>query len=153
MYKFLLLTVFALANTVFAGEVLYNKAGFSIDTLDSAVPAQGMQSVQMFLPAAKGFAANVNVQVQPYPDSLKAYKKLSEGQFVELGLKTVSSSLEGNVLVLEYSGVLNGLNLHFYAKAVKKGQFVYLATATDLVSEWPNNSAELKKVVDSLQLQ
>ena len=153
MYKFILLAVLTFANASFAGEMLYKDAGFSIDALDSAIPAQGLQPVQMFLPAVNGFSANINVQVQPYAESIEAYQKLSEDQFMVLGLTKISSAIEDNAFIVEYTGELNEMNLHFYAKAVKKGGFVYLATATDLVSEWPKKSAQLKQVVHSLKLQ
>lgn len=153
MYKFILLIALTFTHTSFAGEMLYKDAGFSIDVLDTTVPKQGLQPLQMFLPAVNGFAANINVQIQPYPESIEDYKKLSEDQFVVLGLTKISSSLEGNTLIIEYRGELNERNLHFYAKAVKKGEFVYLATATDLVTEWPKKSTQLKKAVNSLQLQ
>lgn len=153
MHKLILITVLLFANAAFATEVTYKKAGFSINILDSSPSISGSQPVQMFLPAVNGFAANVNVQLQPYSESLDDYRKLSLAQFSQFGLKVVSSSIKNNTLVFEYSGLMLGNHLYFYSKAVKKGDFVYLATATDLSSEWPNKSSQLKSIVNSLKLQ
>src|SRR5690554_7551531 len=91
MYKLLLFVTLLSINTVFADELVFKQAGFSIDVLDRAPTAEGAQPLQMFLAPVDGFAANVNVQIQPYAESLQDYKKLSDAQFEEFGLKVISS--------------------------------------------------------------
>ena len=150
LFLILLLSINSLA---YAETVKFNESGFSIDILDEKPSNAGSQPLQMLLPAVNGFSANVNVQIQPYPGTLEEYKKLSEAQFIQLGLKTIASSTRGSAVVFEYSGFMMGNELHFYAKAIKKGNLFYLATATDLDSEWHKNSSRLKSIVNSFVLE
>lgn len=152
MRKILLLSVLLLANSVFANELVFEQSGFSIEALDAAPVAEGMQPIQMFLPQVDGFAGNVNVQIQPYSESLAAYKALSDAQFTEFGLEVIRSDMKSKELVFEYRGVMREHALRFYAKAIKKGDYIYLATATDLQSQWPKTGQQLIDTVNSLQL-
>ena len=94
----------------------------------------------------------INVQIQPFYGSMAQYIELSISQFKQVGLKTVSSGLEGEKAVLEYKGLFQGRILHWYSRAVKKGGFVYLVTATDDQNSWKTNESKLKSVVDSFEL-
>ena len=129
------------------------KSGFSIDSLDSS-PTQGMiQPIQMFLHAINGFAPNVNVQVQAYEGTITEYKELSEGQFKQIGLTLLSLKEMDNSISLEYTGAMQGLNLHWYAKAFKKGNHIYLVTATGTQADWEINKEKLIANVNSFQLK
>lgn len=57
-----------------------------------------------------------------------------------------------DAIVYEYKGGFQGRELHWYAKAIKKGDAVFLATAVALDSSWEKQKAELIKSVDSLKL-
>ena len=135
-----------------AGVMTFDEAGFSIKALDGEPGQAGTQPLTMMLAARNGFAANVNVQIQAYPGSMQDYIELSKAQFEQMGLKMVNKRIEGDTIWFEYAGDMNGRSLHFYSKAVKKGKFFYLATGTDLEQNWQHSSAQLKAVVDSLQL-
>ena len=139
-------------HTTLAAEAHFDQAGFSIKLLDTSSASQNFQPLQMFLPAVNGFAANVNVQLQFYSDSLQAYQALSESQFKQFGMTLVRSELKQDILWFEYRGVMYGNDLYFYSKALKRGDLVYLATATDLQSEWPQSGEQLRAVVDSMTL-
>ena len=136
-----------------SNSATFNQAGFSIDVLDAKANSAGSQRLIMMLPASNGFSANVNVQIQPYPGSLKDYKKLSEAQFTQMGLKTISISENENKVYWEYSGNVQGKNLHFYAKIIKVDNLFYLATGTDLESNWPKTSKNIRSVVNSFITQ
>lgn len=153
--KFLLGTILLglISINANAESAKFSSAGFSIDILDDKASNAGSQPLMMALPAVNGFAANVNVQIQPYPGSVEDYKKLSSAQFLQLGLETITSSTKGNEIIFEYTGSLQGNMLHFYAKAIKVGDLFYLATATDLASQWPNTGKKLKSVVDSFEIE
>lgn len=143
-----LLVSFAHAETL-----EFPKAGFSIESLDHS-PTLGMvQPIQMFLPANNGFAANVNVQVQAYSGTIQEYKTLSEGQFKQMGLTVLSLIEQGDSISFEYMGIMQGLNLHWYAKAFKKGNHVYLVTATDTHASWEKNKEKLISNVNSFKLK
>jgi hypothetical protein len=154
--KFLSGIIFLLTVSVFSygdnDTIRFEQAGFSINPLDQKASSAGSQPITMMLPAVNGFSANVNVQIQPYPGTLEEYEDLSKSQFKQLGLKTISTSRTKTMLVLEYSGIMQGRHLHFYAKAAKVGELFYLATATDLESEWVSNSNKLKSVIDSFNV-
>jgi hypothetical protein len=155
--KKLCITLLSLTFSMFSygesNQVSFNQAGFSINALDSPPSQAGSQPLTMMLAVTNGFSANVNVQIQPYQGTLEEYKTLTDSQFVQMGLKTISSTIKGNSFHVEYSGNMQGNELHFYAKAIKKGSSFYLATATDRESQWHINAAKLKSVVDSFVLQ
>ncbi|MBU2883819.1 hypothetical protein KO525_16525 [Psychrosphaera sp. B3R10] len=142
--------VFSIANA----EVLeFPKAGFTINSLDTS-PTTGMsQPLQMFLPAKNGFASNVNVQIQPYPGTLTQYKELSIGQFKQMGISIVSFEESANSISFEYTGMMQGLSLHWYAKAFKKGNYVYLVTATGNEKDWAADKQVLMENVNSFKLK
>ncbi|WP_440875274.1 hypothetical protein [Thalassotalea sp. PLHSN55] len=136
-----------------AGTLDFSNAGFTIDSLDAPATAAGGQPLQMLLPAQNGFSANVNVQIQPYPGTMAEYMALSFGQFEQMGITKIASREEGDTSFFEYKGALQGQNLHWYAKAVKSGDFVYLVTATDIEQNWESNKQQLMSVVDSFKLK
>jgi len=111
------------------------------------------QPLMMFLSASEGFASNVNVQVQQYPNSLKEYAKISVQQFNQLNFKVLQNKQTETSLVLEYSGIMQGNNMHWYAIAHKKGNNVYLVTATSTESQWKIHSKTLIECVKSFKLK
>lgn len=147
---FIILTLISVIS--YAETATFKEAGFSIETLDQKPSPAGAAPLQMSLSPVNGFSGNVNVQIQPYPGTLKEYVSLSESQFVQMGLKTISSTSTNDTATFEYTGVMNGYDLHFYAKVFKKGNLFYLATATDLSSEWPKNKIKLMSVINSFKL-
>src|SRR5689334_20919211 len=55
-------------------------AGFSIAALEEPPGTSPQQALMMFLPATDSFAANVNVQIQPYSGSMEDYIALTLDQ-------------------------------------------------------------------------
>ena len=103
-------------------------------------------------PASDGFAANVNVQIQPYSGTLDEYIALSEEQFKAAGFKVVQRSKQGqSAVVFEYVGEMQGRALHWYAKAVHATDRVYLVTATATETQWKREAVPLKECVDSFR--
>jgi hypothetical protein len=142
-----------LASAAHANTLDFPQAGFSIDSIDAVPSLAGGQPLQMFLPPENGFSANINVQIQPYPGTMEQYLELSESQFKQMGLTVISSKVFGETSFFECAGLMQGMELHFYAKAVKKGDFVYLATATDSKHNWDSNKNKLISAIDSLKLK
>lgn len=149
-------TIFLLSALLFstanASTLTFPDSAFSIDSLDATPTLAGGSPLTMRLPAQNGFAPNVNVQIQPYPGTLKQYVELSVSQFSQYGLNVIQSDIKNNIATLEYTGVIQGLNAHYYANASKKGNFVYLVTATDSIQNWNNSSQKLIKTVNSFKL-
>lgn len=149
------LCVFCFAGVVRAADKAaeFPESGFSIEPMDAPAGAGIYMPVMFNLPVTDGFAPNVNVQSQPYAQSLEAYRELSEKQFKTFKFTVVDSAEKDGALYFEYTGKMGGKSLHWYAKAIKKGDKVILATATALESQWDKNSKKLKACVDSLKLK
>lgn len=132
---------------------MFDRAGFSIKALEAPPHVSGSQPLTMLLPYDQGFSANVNVQIQPFEGNLTEYKALSQRQFKQLGFTVIQDALTDNSLLMEYSGEVKGKRLHWYAKAIKRGKFVYLATATSLAINWSQNKFELSESINSFSLR
>lgn len=151
----LLLSTGSLATLALApaDRIVFTQAGFSIDVLDSVPGTEPFQPLTMMMPASDGFAPNVNVQVQPYPDGLDAYRKLTLEQFQQLGLEVLQDrEISATTLVFEYAGKMQGMDLHFYARALHRDGRIHLATGTSLVKQWEKAGPALKACVDSMDL-
>lgn len=148
----LILALLALAPAAFAQDGYQNRA-FTINAPSSPTGLANSQPVLMSLPFYEGFAPNVNVQVQVYPDSLDTYVRLSEGQFRSLNWTVLDHQLSGNKATFEYTGDYNGRTMHWYAEAIKQSDRVYLVTATALAAQWPSVSARLVASVKSFRLR
>jgi hypothetical protein len=136
----------------FADKLTFKDTGFEINALQAPPHGNGSQPLTMLLPSEHGFSANVNVQVQMFENSLLEYQTLSEMQFKQMDIEVISATIENGVLQYEYKGFYEQKNLHWYAKAIKSGAYVYLATATSLEVNWLQNKFELQQAVDSFKL-
>lgn len=150
--KICLITLLLFPAFSWAERLTFEKSGFQINALEAPPHVQGSQPLAMLLPSDQGFSANVNVQIQPFTGDILEYRALSQTQFAQLGLTVIAENMKPNEFTLEYRGDMHGRVLHWYAKAIKQGDYVYLATATSLDINWPQNRFELKQAVDSLEL-
>lgn len=161
-YTTTLLMKNALLTLTLAATLLSSKAstldfpisGFQIAALETSKGSTPASSIIMFLPATDGFAPNVNVQIQPYTESIDSYMTLSKAQFVQVKWKIISENKDtSGSWTVEYINPAPGKDLHFYAKAVSDGKYVYLVTATAKEPQWASVKAALKKCVDSFKLK
>ena len=106
-----------------------------------------------FLPIEDQFAGNINCMAQPFNQSLEDYDKLTRQQFKQLDMEMVSGENKDDVLTYEYHGKQQGRHLHWYAKAQKRGDKIYLVTATALHDKWDEQSKLLIPAVDSFKLK
>jgi hypothetical protein len=145
---------FSLSAADSTNRLHFPTEGFSIAALEVS-PGQATQgALMMFLPSRHGFAANVNVVIQPYTDTIDQYTTLTLSQFKEGGITLIQQKKAGaSSVIFEYSGVVNGNTLLWYAKAEKSGDHVYLVTATANKSDWSKQSAQLKACVDSFKCE
>ena len=140
----------------FAGSgtpLLFEELGFQIQPLEERNDAVVTQPLRMNLPERDGGAPNVNVQMQPFAAPLEDYKTMTESQMQEAGFNIIHSRMDNNGYFVEFTGTLEGHSYHWYAKALKQNNMIYLATATALVEHWPANKAKLIDTVDSLLLR
>jgi hypothetical protein len=127
-------------------------SGFSIAPLEVPPGTITRQALMMYLPPNGNFAANVNVQVQPYSGTIEDYMALTQKQFKDVGVKVIEQKKIGkSVVACEYNGELQGQSVHWYARAEKSGGHVYLATASAAEQHWAAQGAQLKACVDSLR--
>jgi hypothetical protein len=108
----------------------------------------------MFLPSDGKFAPNVNIQIQKYQGTIADYVKLSLEQFKTYGMKIINKEQDDKEqkALFEYTMQTNGLDLHFYSKAISSKGKVYLVTGTTTVLQWNNVGDIIKKNVDSFQI-
>jgi hypothetical protein len=132
----------------------FPKSGFSIKPLEASAPSDAVyQCVSLFLPVQDGIAPNVNVQIQPFADTIDTFMLISNQQFAQLKFKLLQNKkIDSSTAVFEYTGSISGKEFHWYSKAVKEGDKVYLAAAIGTPKSWPKISAQLISCVDSLQL-
>src|SRR5213594_2251824 len=117
-----LLAIVAFTLTTDAADstnrLLFSLGGFSIKPLEAPFGQATQQPLLMALPASDGFAANVNVQIQPYDGTRDDYMALSEQQFKGAGLEVIKRSKQGQSGILfEYTGEMQGRKLHWYSRA------------------------------------
>ncbi|MEM1244877.1 MAG: hypothetical protein AAGA81_22200 [Acidobacteriota bacterium] len=153
---FALLLAALAPNTLAAqsgARLAFPDSGFSIEPFEAEVPESVHTPLMMFLPSTGGFAANVNVQIQPFEGDLQGYLDISAGQFEDAGIEVLSSKLvsEG-VAVLEYTGPLQGNDLHWYARAIQQPGRIFLVTASLLAEQWEELGEKARRCVDSFEL-
>lgn len=132
-------------------EVLrFQQAGFSIAPLQGKPGADTYPVLTMLLPVSDSYSANVAVVVQAYSDNLDTYIALSKKGFAEEHFVLISANRTApDSVCFEYFGLIQGTQMHWYAKAVSRPGHIYLATATALSEQWNAKSAALKACVDS----
>jgi hypothetical protein len=161
MRQLLLLTLIAILPaavcTADEGVIRFDNEGFTIDSTglqvkskDPQTTGNGTLAALLFLPPTKGFAPNVNVLIQDRSNTIQEYADMSKQEF-----KSANASLLNDHLVgdgewdCEYSFNLQGTDLHCYARALKKGDKVYLVTGTATPEQWDSAFPKLKSCVDS----
>jgi hypothetical protein len=151
------MSLLSLVGVARADDTLhFTKEGFSIRSLHPPIGAQPVQVLSMQLASDGTFASNVNVQIQPFAGTMDDYIKMSLDEFAQLGLTLASKKKTSeDVVILDYTGTMRDLPLHFYARALRskaKG-VIYLVTGTALASQWAKAAPEIKACVDSLKLE
>jgi len=115
--------------------LVFANYGFRINALDAGTDMPVVPAVQMYLPSLPlpsdnrlTFAPNVYVQLVPYLGTMKDYiadstaKMQSDGYIIR-----AQNTLSADEWQVEYIAVLNGLPMHWYAKATHAGYRVYYA--------------------------
>ncbi len=149
----ILLSLIASITAAANNTIISRDMGFSMEVpVSTSSDTAVHQLAVFFLPTAEGFSANVNIQKQKFVDPIKTYDEISTVQLNSMGLTIISREMTDNMVVYEYTGNAQGRPLHWYAKAIKNGPYVFLATATGLQSQWQLQKQELMKAIDSFQL-
>jgi hypothetical protein len=143
----------AAADTTTRGRstLSFAEHGFSIDAPVGHDAAQMQQVVMLMLPPADGFAANVNVQLQPFTGTMDEYVRVSLDQFKANGVTVVAEKHDAKGAMIEYKGLYGGRPLHWYSRSFVGKSGIVLATATTSEPLWPKQGAMLRQSVDSLR--
>lgn len=112
----------------------------------------GGQVFQYFLPAAEGFAANVNMQIQPFEGSLQEYAEISQAQFEQLGFEVLDFNQGENEILYQYRGEMQGTLYRWYSRVIRDGNYYYVVTATSLDERWETEQEQLVESVHSFTL-
>jgi len=127
--------------------------GFTIEALDAS-PSSTTATFALitFLPPTEGFAPNINVNIQPYVGGIAGFITASKDQFNQMNWIIVAEKQSGeNEWNVEYTGPMQGNDLHFYARAIASNGKVYLVTATSKKTQWEGVSGVLRKAVDGFK--
>ena len=143
---------FIIATTSYA-EGKYENNYFSIKSLVDDKNISNTQPLLMCLSASDGFAPNINIQTQKYSNSLTEYAKLSTAQFKQLKFNVIQNKKGQDCLIFEYTGKLQGKELHWYAMVYKKDDNIFLITATATKKQWTKQSKKLIDCVRSFKLK
>lgn len=149
-----LLIVSALSTLAAAdGDLPYY--GWQLKDLDAIIEKAPGKSLFIKVDDTGQVPANINVQIQPFPGTMKDYIDLSRGQFdqvFEKGWKILSEKQNGDEeWSCEVVGSRKGKGYHFYSRAVKEGSKVYLIMATALQEQWGSVGEKLRRHVDAFQ--
>jgi hypothetical protein len=141
------------ADSSVPAKLHFSQLGFSIAPLSADAKGATFTALTMFIPPANNFAANVNVQIQAYADTMDAYITLSKQQLDQMKLEMIRADKTApDTCVFEYKGTMGDRTLHFYSRGILKSGAVYLATATATEDQWATVSDNFKGCVDSFQL-
>ena len=151
MKKFLLLLI-TLSSICYA-EFSNDEFAIQLPQANKAVAQGGPQVAIFFLPPMDNFQANVNVQKQAFKGTMEQYKSISLGQFEKMKFTLVKESLLNGVLTVEYTGNMQNRDFHWYVKATKKGDSVYLVTGVAPQRTWQYQGDTLRSSVDSFKLK
>lgn len=151
MKNTMLLTFLLLGHLCAEESLLKNTTlGFSMTPPETEEVKDGVVAM-LFLPVKNKFGANVNVMVQTFQGTMDEYNEITQKQFKEMKLRVIESKIDKECIKYEYAGMQNGMDLHFYAKSWKKGDKVYLITATGLEIDWADQKDVLMKSVNSFR--
>lgn len=145
------ISTLALWTALAAQPALAQSSDYSFTPPD--VPREvGGQVFQYFLPAVDGFAANINLQIQPFEGDMQSYMDISEAQFQQLGFEVIDVSQSPDELIYQYQGSMQGGGYRWYSRVLKDGNYYYVLTATALAERWDTERDQLIDAVHSFQL-
>lgn len=152
MKRVLLLLALTAATSVSALD--FPLSGFQIDALEVPRGDTPSSPLVMCLPPSEGFAPNVNVTIQPFPGTLSDYITVTKEEFAQVKWSVLGDRRESDTAwSVEYIDPDPSNALHFYARALVSGKYVYLVTATARESQWKSVEAQLRKCVDSFKVK
>jgi len=135
-------------------RVHFKPAGLSIQLLEQHSGNAPRTVVTMAMVSSHRYVPNVQVQIQPFTETLADYIALSKLQ-MKMGKRTIlgTKRIGKTGFILESSGLVGNLNVHLYQRAELRGRVAYLVTAGATELEWPHVAAKLKECVHSFRVE
>lgn len=152
----IVLALFLSAATVFSAETVYKSTEYRFQIQPPVVKEWNNSGIvaSFMLPAAEGFADNVNVMIQPFEGTIKDYRAITEAELKNMKVKIIQVKESDPLLIIEYAGEIQGRQLHWYQRAYSTGgKKIYLITATCLASRWEQHKQLLMDSVDSFAIK
>lgn len=144
------LCLLLVANTGLAEDRFTSQTfGFSMDVAIENNPEAPLTQVAFFFLDG---ASNVNVQVHKFEDKIDDYDAISTRQFEAREWEVISRKITENDVTYEYKGKFNDREMHWYARAIKRGNRIYAVTATTMAGKWEAHKKKLIQSVDSFKL-
>lgn len=147
----LVLSLFLSSQVVGQTVVKNTELGFSHEIPAYSNEGFGLIS-HYYFPVNDRFQPNLNIMRQDWRGEAEAYLALSLQQFKSIGYKTLSSSVNGDAVIMSYTGLSNGLELRWFSKAIVTDKATYLITSTAKQSQWELFGDELEANVNSFKL-
>ena len=154
---YLIIILAALTSVLKGSEVIsFPEPIFTLNSLGGETDKSGANGTKVITYSTENgnFKSNVNVIVQDYTQSIQDYADLTNQQIKDAGLKLIlQKEVSPNDVAIEYSGNMNGQNLHFYARFIKKGNLMYIVTGTSSDGEqWKRIQNDIVNCVNSFHI-
>ena len=118
----------------------------------SAAPAHPI--AKFYLPPTDNFTANINVVRESFSGTLEDYEKKAVPMLEkELKAKLLKKEQKPGELLIEYTAKMEGRDLHFIARIVKRDDAAYVVTGTSLANDWEKQKEAITKSVMTFRLR
>jgi hypothetical protein len=149
----IILALFCAVLTLTAAAADYPYYGSQLADLDALIAKEPQNVLIVKFDESDGFTANINIQIKRFPGTMKEYIEISHKEYDQLFDKKWSTPSENQKgekeYLVELMGTAKGREFHFYVRAVKHEEKVYLITATALQSQWATVGDKMRRYVDS----
>ena len=132
--------------------------GFSLETPRFAAREANGRSIPLmvFGPAKNNFSDNLNVMVMDKAGGREKYRGLNSAELAQKGFKVVEdkdATVSGrDAIVLEYTGRIQGRDMHFLSLGVLDKEQTYLFTYTASEDTYKNVAAEFRASLESIKI-
>lgn len=135
-------------------RLMFKQAGFSIEALESHSMEAPYVPVIMTVPGIDGFAANINVLIQPDSATMDQYIAKTKRDMEAMGVQIVREVRRApDEVRFEFTGRQQGRSLHWYSRNVRSNGMFYVITATCPEEQWSMSSRKLRACTDSFKLE
>lgn len=130
----------------------FNSSGFAIEPLIVQESGKDYTVTSMFLEPTEGFAPNINVRKVYFEGTMAEFLDVTRSDFEEMEWSILDARImDDGSMLLEATGSYNNLELHWYVRAVRSRDAVFMATGTTLQSQWMSVGRIIRRSADSIR--